>query len=59
MKKLLSLLTVVVIAGGVAVSAQWDPWPFSSPIKTKIEGSDIYTLRRIVPADRGESWDKT
>jgi len=30
MKKLLSLLTVVVIAGGVAVSAQWDPWPMKN-----------------------------
>ena len=44
---------------GRLIAAQWDPWPFSNPIKTKIEGSDIYTLRRIVPADRGESWDKT
>jgi len=44
---------------GRLIAAQWDPWPFDSAIKGKIEATDIYTLRRIVPADRGESWDKT
>jgi 3-oxoacyl-[acyl-carrier protein] reductase len=44
---------------GRLIAAQWDPWPFSDAIKAKIDASDIYTLRRIVPADRGESWDKT
>src|SRR4051794_13534522 len=44
---------------GRLIAAQWDPWPFSGEVKTKINDSDIYTLRRIVPADRGESWDKT
>ena len=43
---------------GRLIAAQWDPWPFSSEVKTKINASDIYALRRIVPADRGESWDK-
>lgn len=43
---------------GRLIAAQWDPWPFTDAIKGKIDGSDIYTLRRIVPADRGESWDK-
>ena len=43
---------------GRLIAAQWDPWPFTEPIKSKLEASDIYTLRRIVPADRGESWDK-
>jgi 3-oxoacyl-[acyl-carrier protein] reductase len=44
---------------GRLIAAQWDPWPFDDAIKGKIGKSDIYTLRRIVPADRGESWDKT
>ena len=26
--------------------------------RAEIDKSDIYTLRRIVPADRGQSWDK-
>jgi len=43
---------------GRLIAAQWDPWPFEDRIKSKIENSDIYTLRRIVPADRGEPWDK-
>ena len=43
---------------GRLIAAQWDPWPFTEPIKSKLEASDIYTLRRIVPTDRGESWDK-
>jgi 3-oxoacyl-[acyl-carrier protein] reductase len=43
---------------GRLIAAQWDPWPFADAIKGKIDASDIYTLRRIVPADRGEPWDK-
>jgi NAD(P)-dependent dehydrogenase (short-subunit alcohol dehydrogenase family) len=43
---------------GRLIAAQWDPWPFADAVKDKLESSDIYTLRRIVPADRGESWDK-
>jgi 3-oxoacyl-[acyl-carrier protein] reductase len=41
---------------GRLIAAQWDPWPFDDAIKGRIDKSDIYTLRRIVPADRGESW---
>jgi NAD(P)-dependent dehydrogenase (short-subunit alcohol dehydrogenase family) len=44
---------------GRLIAAQWDPWPFDGAIRRKIDATDIYTLRRIVPADRGESWDKT
>jgi NAD(P)-dependent dehydrogenase (short-subunit alcohol dehydrogenase family) len=43
---------------GRLIAAQWDPWPFAAEIKRKIDASDIYTLRRIVPGDRGEPWDK-
>jgi len=41
---------------GRLIAAQWDPWPFAGAIKSKIDASDIYTLRRIAPT---ESWDKT
>jgi 3-oxoacyl-[acyl-carrier protein] reductase len=41
---------------GRLIAAPWDPWPFAVEIKGKIAASDIYTLRRIVPADRGEPW---
>jgi NAD(P)-dependent dehydrogenase (short-subunit alcohol dehydrogenase family) len=43
---------------GRLIAAPWDPWPFSDDVKSKLAASDIYTLRRIVPADRGESWDR-
>lgn len=40
---------------GKLVSAVWDPYPeFGS--HTEDLQSDIYTLRRIVPADRGMDW---
>lgn len=43
---------------GRLIAAQWDPWPFADDIKSDIDKSDIYTLRRIVPGERGKSWDK-
>lgn len=43
---------------GRLIAAQWDPWPFSDAVKGDIAATDIYTLRRIVPAERGKSWDK-
>jgi NAD(P)-dependent dehydrogenase (short-subunit alcohol dehydrogenase family) len=42
---------------GRLISAPWDPWPFTNEIKNDIKSSDIYTLRRIVPSDRGKSWN--
>jgi 3-oxoacyl-[acyl-carrier protein] reductase len=44
---------------GRLIAAQWDPWPFADAVKSDIDKSDIYTLRRIVPGDRGKPWDKT
>lgn len=44
---------------GRLIAALWDPWPFTDDVKRDIAGSDIYTLRRIVPGDRGKPWDKT
>ena len=43
---------------GRLIAAQWDPWPFADELKSDIDKSDIYTLRRIVPGDRGKPWDK-
>src|SRR6202012_1631851 len=41
---------------GRLIAAPWDPWPFSEEHKREIGESDIYTLRRIVPKDRGRTW---
>jgi NAD(P)-dependent dehydrogenase (short-subunit alcohol dehydrogenase family) len=43
---------------GRLIAAQWDPWPFADELKHELDHSDIYTLRRIVPPDRGKTWDK-
>jgi len=43
---------------GRLIAAQWDPWPFADEVKNDIDKSDIYTLRRIVPRDRGKPWEK-
>jgi len=40
---------------GKLLSAVWDPWP-ELPGRGAELDSDIYTLRRIVPADRGLDW---
>jgi NAD(P)-dependent dehydrogenase (short-subunit alcohol dehydrogenase family) len=41
---------------GKLISAVWDPWENLSDHLNKLKSSEIYTLRRIVPADRGEDW---
>jgi len=40
---------------GKLISAQWDPWKALHEFKGDLDG-DIYTLRRIVPKDRGKKW---
>lgn len=40
---------------GKLISAQWDPWENLQKFKSDL-GGDIYTLRRIVPKDRGKTW---
>jgi NAD(P)-dependent dehydrogenase (short-subunit alcohol dehydrogenase family) len=40
---------------GKLLSAQWDPWEKLHEFKSDLAG-DIYTLRRIVPKDRGKKW---
>jgi NAD(P)-dependent dehydrogenase (short-subunit alcohol dehydrogenase family) len=41
---------------GRLLSAVWDPWEDLETHAADLEGSDIYTLRRIIPAERGEGW---
>lgn len=41
---------------GRLLSAVWDPWQNLQELGDKLKKSDIYTLRRIVPEDRGFSW---
>ncbi len=43
---------------GRLFSAQWDPWQRLGELSEQLEGTDIYTLRRIVPTDRGKNWDR-
>ena len=40
---------------GRLISAQWDPWKTLHTHKDDL--GDIYTLRRIVPEDRGKKWE--
>jgi NAD(P)-dependent dehydrogenase (short-subunit alcohol dehydrogenase family) len=41
---------------GKLLSALWDPWEKLEERLADIRDSDIYTLRRIVPGDRGKTW---
>ncbi|MGH7994573.1 MAG: SDR family NAD(P)-dependent oxidoreductase [Limisphaerales bacterium] len=40
---------------GKLISAVWDPWEKLHEFKQDLD-SDIYTLRRIMPKDRGKMW---
>lgn len=42
---------------GKLLSAVWDPWEELPKYVSKLKCSEIYTLRRILPADRGENWE--
>jgi NAD(P)-dependent dehydrogenase (short-subunit alcohol dehydrogenase family) len=41
---------------GRLLAAPWDPWSTLDQHVTELTKSDIYTLRRIVPEDRGAKW---
>jgi NAD(P)-dependent dehydrogenase (short-subunit alcohol dehydrogenase family) len=41
---------------GKLISAPWDPWRGLPQHRDELAASDIYTLRRIVPEDRGKKW---
>jgi 3-oxoacyl-[acyl-carrier protein] reductase len=42
---------------GRLLSAVWDPWPTLQSRVADLDATDIYTLRRIVPEDRGRKWE--
>src|SRR6185436_2607944 len=41
---------------GRLISATWDPWDRLQQHRGDLDATDIYTLRRIVPKDRGRAW---
>jgi 3-oxoacyl-[acyl-carrier protein] reductase len=41
---------------GRLVSAVWDPWEELGERAGDLAGTDIYTLRRIIPSERGHGW---
>lgn len=41
---------------GRLLSAVWDPWRDLPARRDELDRSDVYTLRRIVPGDRGKDW---
>lgn len=41
---------------GKLISAVWDPWSELGQHLDDLRKTDIYTIRRIVPADRGKQW---
>ena len=41
---------------GRLISAPWDPWRDLPAHRSDLDASDVYTLRRIVPKDRGLTW---
>jgi NAD(P)-dependent dehydrogenase (short-subunit alcohol dehydrogenase family) len=41
---------------GRLLSAVWDPWEQLASHREDLDRSDIYTIRRIVPKDRGFTW---
>jgi hypothetical protein len=41
---------------GRLISSIWDPWTGLAAHAAELRDSDIYTLRRITPEDRGKQW---
>jgi NAD(P)-dependent dehydrogenase (short-subunit alcohol dehydrogenase family) len=41
---------------GKLISAVWDSWEALPRHLEELNGTDVYTLRRIVPGDRGMAW---
>jgi len=42
---------------GKLISAVWDRWESLAEHRAELDGTDVYTIRRILPEDRGLSWD--
>lgn len=57
--ELVALLASPASAGitGRLISAIWDQWAALPEHAVELAESDIYTLRRIVPEDRGKRWE--
>lgn len=43
---------------GKLISAVWDPWEQFPEHMVDLQNTDVYTLRRIVPKDRDQTWDE-
>jgi len=43
---------------GKLISAVWDPWETLAERRRELGETDVYTLRRIVPGDRGMDWEQ-
>jgi 3-oxoacyl-[acyl-carrier protein] reductase len=61
-EKAVDLATFLASSGsdgitGRLISAVWDDWQDLQKHKAELQESDIYTLRRIVPKDRGLDWN--
>jgi 3-oxoacyl-[acyl-carrier protein] reductase len=41
---------------GKLLSAVWDPWETLPSHRDDLRSTDIYTIRRITPADRALAW---
>jgi NAD(P)-dependent dehydrogenase (short-subunit alcohol dehydrogenase family) len=41
---------------GKLISALWDPWSELQQHRAELQRGDVYTLRRILPRDRGFAW---
>ncbi len=41
---------------GRLIAAPWDPWPTLAQHRDALAASDIFTLRRIIPEERGQKW---
>ncbi len=41
---------------GKILSAVWDPWADLPAHRADLDRTDVYTLRRVTPADRGFDW---
>lgn len=41
---------------GKLISAVWDPWPEFQSYREDLTETDVFTLRRIVPSERGLLW---
>ena len=38
---------------GRLIAALWDDWRHLPEMRERLDGSDVFTLRRIIPEDRG------